>query len=473
MNQPAKIRFTTKELLQKIAAKSTGRMAASLQEKRLEVYLLGGEIVGALASDDHDALLRRIRLARALPPDRLAILTAAATGPGDFFGTLLDLLPSDQLDPILYDRFQENMIRWVGLAEAPNFEELSTVFVDNMQFGLNSVQVLHRCCEAADLALSYPLDTEITAGEGAPTTPAESTVLAYLGEGSSSIGDLLAKLPLEPYTARACIARMLDMGQLLEADAVLQDMPTLDTPLPPSDPNEEDDEADAPTVRAVNELLQFDEEEPHEDEDDQSPPIPDGPISPGPDLSKWLHTGDLDEEDMAFFEDYEDDRGGGAGSFTTESHNLDRVDVTDGVSEIIEADEAPAVRFSAPVLSEDVALQKLDVGNEVLAKVCAAFDDVKGAGRGQSVIQILIDGSPASYSILFHGITVDRSGQLPADAILDNLECRPPSEHRHLLNRALKDIIERALDAAADELPDTVVDALYESVAGYNQRLGL
>jgi hypothetical protein len=196
-------------------------------------------------------------------------------------------------------------------------------------------------------------------------------------------------------------------------------------------------------------------------------------------LSAWLESATrVSEDELDFFEDHDYERGSGdEGSFSTDTHNLDRVEVS-GVAPQeeeapLEVDEAPTGRYSAPVLSEDDALEKIRVANDVLSVVVRAFDEFEGAGRGRSVVQLLVDGSPSRFAELLHDVQVDDEGQLPDDAILENLYGRPPTEHRQLINQTLADIIERALSSAADELPDETFDHVLESVAGYRQRLGL
>lgn len=459
-------------------------MSVDTVDGPLELYLMNGDLVGAVSAVDDQQLLRRVRIADAVGPDRLATLSRlAGTGQG-LFGPLIDMVPTEVIEPALADRFRENVVLWVQQPIEPLFETLPGVFVDNMQMGHNTAQLIESACKLADLATSYPLDTEVVRGEGRTADQLEQAILALTSNHSTPIEDLLEQLPGEELTTRAAFARMLDTGLLLEGGVELQELMTDEVELLRNEviePVEEEDEDDAPTVHAVNELL-LDEEDtakPHWTEaatPDTPPPSPeadDGPVLPGNDLANWLHTSDLDDEDMAFFEDYEDDRGGGEGGFSTETHNLDKVEITAAQNEILEADEAPATKFAAPVLGEDVAIQKINVCNDVLAKVAAKFDSEQGAGRGQALVQLLVDGSPSKFSAILHGLGARSDGQIPVEQLLDNLAGRPASEHRQLLNSALKDVMERALSSSSDELSDDGFDDLYESVAGYNQRLGL
>lgn len=198
-------------------------------------------------------------------------------------------------------------------------------------------------------------------------------------------------------------------------------------------------------------------------------------------LQAWLADATtVDEDELGFFSDHDYDRGGGDddGAFSTERHNLDMVDVgslpDDAPQEtMLEADEAPAAKFSAPVLSEDDAEAKINVVNDVLSRIVAAFDEAEGSGRGRAVVQLLVDGGPSKFAHLLHDVRVDDAGQLDVERLLDNLYRRPATEHRQLLNQGVLDIIERALSLAADDLPEDAFDTVYEGVAGYRKRLGL
>lgn len=476
MSPPARKSVATKELLRQVATRSTGRMTVETVDGHLEMYLMNGALVGAVSPDDDRAYLRRVRMAAALPDDELAFLERQVAQRASIFGPLIDSVPTDIIEPALADRFRENVIAWVTQQEEPRFQELPGVFVDNMQMGHNTAQLLDACCKLAELGRTYSTDVEVQRGGGPANDALESAILQACPAIPVTIEDLIERTPGEPLTVRGAIAHMLDTGLLLEAGVELQELHTDEVeslrPMPHQAEDDEDDEDDLPTVQSHNALLDFDEE-------DTGEPVE--PVKPTGGLASFLHTAQLDDEDMALFEEVDDDhRGDGQGSFSTEIHNLDKVDVglgadnmEDVLPEVLEVEEAPATRFAAPVLSEDIAYQKIAVCNDVLSKVAAAFDEAEGAGRGQAVVQLLVDGSPSLFSAVLHSLSVTAKGELPAEQLLDNLAGRPPTEHRQLLNSALKDVIDRGLSSAADELPDEIFDDLYGSVAGYNQRLGL
>ncbi|MCA9572970.1 MAG: hypothetical protein KC656_34270, partial [Myxococcales bacterium] len=262
MSSPAKKSVATKQLLRQVAARSTGRLAVDTVDGALEVYLMNGDIIGAVSGQDDQALLRRVRLADAVSPEKLASLTRLASSGQALFGPLIDMVPTEVIEPALADRFRENLVRWVAQSEEPTFEALPGVFVDNMQMGHNTVQLIESSCKLADQARSYPVDTEIVRGDGKTLDSIELAVLELTSNRPIPVGTLLPDLPAEPWTARAAVARMLDNGLLLETGVELQELMTDEVELLTTDrriePSDEEDD-DEPTVRAVNELLDLDD----------------------------------------------------------------------------------------------------------------------------------------------------------------------------------------------------------------------
>ena len=48
----------------------------------------------------------------------------------------------------------------------------------------------------------------------------------------------------------------------------------------------------------------------------------------------------------------------------------------------------------------------------------------------------------------------------------------PQAEHRRLVNRGVRDLIDRALSSTFEELGDEAVEEVMEHIAGYEKRLG-
>ena len=143
---------------------------------------------------------------------------------------------------------------------------------------------------------------------------------------------------------------------------------------------------------------------------------------------------------------------------------LEAIGVED--TDLTEEDLVVALSFGAPKLSEEELHTKLDVCNSVLREVCRGVDRTRGGGSGVASVQLLLDGSPSHFGALFHGLSVDEEGAFSQDSAVENLSRRPESERRSLLDRAVMDLLERALSLAVEELPDAEVDALLQRIAG-------
>ncbi|TNE90960.1 MAG: hypothetical protein EP330_06750 [Deltaproteobacteria bacterium] len=217
-----------------------------------------------------------------------------------------------------------------------------------------------------------------------------------------------------------------------------------------------------------------------DDESEEYVPPEPAPVSSAPEAPISFDTGaEEDSEVINAFNDANEFRGGArdAGHFVTESHNLDRVSLGGDVDEDqdleFEAEEVPAQSFSAPRLSEVDAQHKIDVANSVLEVIAAEYDKAQGPGAGRAAVQLLVDGSPLKFASLFKDVTANNRGCIMHHEVLRNLYSRPPTEHRQLLQDGVKNLLDRGMSIAADELPDEGIDAVLEASAGLRQRLGL
>lgn len=454
MRRPAITTTTTASLLRRIELGETGRARVVLGELPIDVYLLGGQIMAAEEPDDVRQLIRLCHLRGALTEAQAASLAETVDGRPPALGRLLDVAAPELMDQLLFERFRQNLATWCGSGVEPTWEPLTAVFVDNLQMVADAQSAIEDCCNLWDEAAATDPTMRVARGHGRVDNKEQRLVAAKLGQDPQTLAHLVEQLPMEPLVACVVIRRMLANGSVIAADR--------------AEPEEDVD--DEPTVQA-----------------------PDAPLSteftllsPTPEpvlrnagltsLSAWLDTATtVDDDELEFFSDHDYERGSADdGAFSTEQHNLDRVEViTPGPTDVTETEDSAPVRFSAPVLSPDEAIGKIAVTNDVLAAVVRAFDATEGSGRGNAVVQLLVDGSPSRYAALLQDVQVDAEGRIPEAAVLANLQDRPPSEHRQLINETLVDIIERALSSAADELPDETFDHVLEKVAGYRQRLGL
>jgi len=243
----------------------------------------------------------------------------------------------------------------------------------------------------------------------------------------------------------------------------------------------------------------------------------DGGGDPGDDLSLAARPtrtdlfdfgGDAEDEEMLMFQDHDRFRGAGQGQFTLAERLLDHVNLgrdasgtstlpppvefpggpSEGLPEdddpfgllamgdaetasLTHADKVVALNFGAPRLELGDLTRKLEVTTEVTAQVSRALDQQLGPGAGQASIQLLLDGAPSAYAVVFQGLEARPDGTFDVSSAAGNIQRRPEGEHRRLIDSATIDLIERGLSYAVAELDDDAMDSLLESIAGYQQRL--
>ena len=460
----------TKTLLQLIRDRATGRLEVGAGSAAIQVYLLHGDVVAAVSPEDDRQLVHLLSLRGVIDAKQRAALDARIEEGEAVFVDLLGL-GAKHLDELLSGRFRQNLCDYVASLERPRFTPQKAVFVDNIQMGHESKALVEACCAMATKANRISVDVLLVRAKGRPRKGIAALIANLLGSEPQTVSSLLYRIPIEPTSARGLLFDLVGEGV---ASVPGHDEPVEDVqpePTPEPEPEPEPEPAPEPEPQP----------EPEPDEDDTLDSDAPGTAVAGEgvpsSLAAWLSDAThVDDDELDFFSDHDYDRGGDEdGAFSTQSHNLDKVEVADlgDDDELLEADEAPAAKFSAPVLSEDDAEAKLIVMNEVLGQIVAAFDEAEGNGRGQAVVQLLVDGGPSKFAPLLHEIRVSPEGHLDPDHVINNLYRRPATEHRQLLNNGVLDIIERALSSAADDLPEEAFDSVYEAVAGYRQRLGL
>lgn len=516
----------TRKLLNLLNDKATGRLEVGAGGSKLSVYVLHGEVVAAVCVDDDRQFLHLLRLRGEIDPSQAERLETLVDDGDGAFGEFLNLNPSS-LDELLAQRFRQNLCDYVSSIEKPTYAPQKGVFVDNIQMGHESRPLVEACCAFATKAMRIDPDQLLVRGPADPRPGGSADVAALLTDEPQSVYSLTLRIPMEPTAARCLLVDLVTEGVAAAPGAFPVESedegateaairtPAADVAPEPEDllpepegllPEPEDtvpepewddepvvddsDAADAPHLdssepepaASVADASSDEDLVGDGDDDDGDPDVPPGEAVAGEgvprSLAAWLNDATrVDDDELDFFSDHDHDRGSDeSGNFSTKSHNLDTVDVTDfgGESEILEAEEAPsAAKFSSPILGEDAAEAKIDVANDMLGKIVAAFDQAEGPGAGQSAVQLMVDGSPPKFVALLSGLIVDEDGTLPVGRVMANLYSRPASEHRKLINDGMLDLMERALSKAADELPDELFDEVYEGVAGYKQRLGL
>ena len=475
MPRPALDSAATRALISQVDKQATGYLMLP-GGSHLTAYLLRGEIVAADRVDEPEHLLRRLDVSGVLTRQQVATLRNMMHAGEPIFGMVLELIHDDDLEEVLYERFRENLTEFLGRTDRPVFTELGAVFVDNLQLGHDTVALIRECAADYDLAATLDPDAPIRPGRRRPRDDDDAYVLEVLGNsGVHTVASLVERLPIEPLAGRALLAPMIDEGILRLLDAPVAPSPAPSTPSPPAGPAPDQP---APILGPPPALT----EQPVPElgieltEDNGGPPVPTKHAGNLSSLTAWLGQTTEDEDiPWGAFEDNEKHRGAGSieaeGSFTTESHHLDRVEFVDIEEEPMSTEER--ARFGAPMLSTQDAKDKVIIANQVLSVVATAFDQTHGAGRGSASLQLLVESATSRFAPLFTSVQTAKDGALPVSTVLDNLARRPTSEHRRLLNDGLVDLIERALSTAADDLPDETIDQVLEKVAGYRHRMGL
>lgn len=427
----------------------TGCLAGPSPVGQVRVYVMLGEVLAAHAEDDDARILTLLGNAGTVELGRLEQLRARVRAGEPMSEALFETVSDQEVMDLLFERFRENLFQFLVHAEDASFTPMEAVFTDNIQVGHDSRGLI---AELWDLrvqlaGLLSDLSVVLTPGTLPAEDPDQQRVLRLCGEGMP-LSVLLDRAPWEGSRTLQRVLLMLDRGVLaLGADTSAGDDMLFDEP-----PTEE--------IRGATAGIAWDGMDP----------------------------------ELAAFQDYDTSRMGG--DFTTERALLDRVELRDEApppprpslpissEQIIEMEDAEhagrdalsgavSLNFSGPRLQDAEATRKVEVVNDVLATISRALEEVEGPGAGQAHLQVLIEGTPAQLAPLFKNIEVEQDGTLPLDPLMKNLRKRPVAEHRRLLNRALSDLIERALSLAYENLDEPKLEAMLERIAGYQQRLGI
>ncbi|MCB9780848.1 MAG: hypothetical protein H6742_19930 [Alphaproteobacteria bacterium] len=534
----------------------------------LQLYVMQGEIIAAHSPDDGPAVVQRMLNGGAISQGLAREIRQALASGASFEGELLGRVPEDLFLDLLVQRFRQNVLDFISSLEAPRFTPLEAVFVENIQTGHDSMELLSVLTAQRDTIAELLADRDrvvVRPGTAAPRRQVHARLLD-LSEPEIVLGSLMDLSPFEDGATVTAIVDMaasgvvvlgepspreqpeleieegsiipeleeetaevppLDLGLSALDSAALEPLSDVHETLEPlddlyDDDPEDDDPEVAHAIRRAQEIearraaaredMERDEAgdvttTPPAEEAGGPPPgfewYDDGPDTDGagkaPPGFDFLG-GMVGEDEMAFFEDQDKVRGRGDGAFSTENDMLDRVDLSEEGMEafqramgaaapepppaqhdIIEMGEATAeeargavaLNFTGPQLDEHDILEKLDVVNDVLAHVARALDESTGRGSGRVGLQLLVDGPPSKFAVVFRGVQVDDEGHMDTRRILRNLRKRPESEHRQLLRESMLDLIQRTLSASVESMEDELIDDMLENIAGYQQRMGL
>jgi hypothetical protein len=500
----------------------TGCLPAESDLGTFRIYVMGGEVLAAHAPDDGAAILRRLINNGALT-EAIGGQILLEAGDRSVIDFVAGRVPDDLLYETLSARFQQNILDFLGL-DAGDFEPMEAVFVDNLQVGhdsralLEELDDLRRRITPLRLAAAELL---IAPGAWVPGTQDEARLLDLCGP-SAPLHELIDLSPWEPFHTLRLVADMMSSGTFVSRPL----------PPPPRDPDAPTEELtpvdlaedtldvwldEAGGKRRRRKKRRSDAVPPADDVpsatpagvdlDAETPTIPQPALAP---VSLDEDTSDEPSEavkfhedvqrasaqlgdEMSMFADHDQTRGAGSDDGAFSGEVLDRVELNDRTvehdptptnDEIIEVGEAEdidssqpvstvSLSFTGPDLGQSDTTNKIRVCNEVLGEVAQAMDRTKGPGAGRACIQLLVDGTPHEFAPLFLGIEVGINGAVDIARVMKNLNKRPQAEHRRLVNRGVRDLIERALSSTFEELGDEAVEEVMEHIAGYEKRLGL
>ncbi len=417
---------------------------------RHQVYVMMGEVLAAHTAEDAPRVVELLSNARAADAEAIERVRVAVGQGGSLSEALFDAVAEDVVTALLHERFRENLLQFLAGGEALRLTPMDAVFTDNIQVGHDSRALVEELAALAELVRAFEpyLDVALVPGPRAAERRSDGVqrAIVSLAEGGRALYEVLRLSPRESGRTLAVVRTLLDSGVVRFAESTR-------TP-----PRQADPEAEVAAPAAARE---------------------------------GRRGADEPFDELAAFQDYDTSRMGG--DFTTERALLDRVEVTDAerapfvpllasTETVIEMEEADAaaresgaisLNFSGPKLHDDEAARKLEVLNDVCATVCAALDAVDGSGAGQAQLQLLIEGSSGAHALLFKNVEPSLDGRLPIAQVLKNLRRRPATEQRRLLDRALGDLIERALGAAGEALDEPRLESMLERIAGYQHRLGM
>lgn len=509
--------------------------AAGLGAGTYRVYVMEGEILAAHGPHDEQAIIHRLVNWGALTAEQGREHLRRFWEGERLEELLLGEVPDEVFFEVLAGRFRQNLYDFIGLPGPAEFSKMDVIFVDNIQVGHDSCALLDElwAVRQATAELSERRDELVLRPGAARPRQTEHFRLLESCKSGLTLAELLDKSPFEEVTTLEAVSVMREEGVLVAAERaadqpyvpeVSVDEAAEHEPVPQREAGGEPDAAvaqqfSAPlseggeALKAIGEIDEIDRDRAsdaaleaalrhagetsgfHETARDRARQTEEEIVRRPPDFDLATEV-EVDEAELAMFEDHDTVRGGSAGLFSLSNQQLEYVDLRpeggpvgdpglpadedqllemDDASDLAPGEHAGAValNFSGPRLPVDEAKHKLGVARDVLMRIAAAIDAHQGPGSGRTCIQLLLDGTPGAYAVLFRRLEATAEGGFDVDAALKNLARRPATEHRRLLNGGLSDLIERALSVAVEELPDGAVDELLEEIAGYQQRLGL
>lgn len=520
--------FLRDELLRSLDEGFVGRLTVTGRGGSLHLMVTSGELIGSESSEDDILLLRRGvisgLLSRVQAGEMMRKVEQLPVA-----DQLYDVLDEGIVAGLLFDRFKENIGSWL-CAESPieqaampaiiltnvHLNHDSRALVGEIEQVLARTRALRRAEALRTIVRHTGLKVE---GED------DKRVLSVVG-GGRPLADIVRASPFEELFTLDRVAQLLsdDVLAWVSQDTFIDDDVTeIHSPVPeaaappqaqpqpepppvplhslrtiPPPPLDDEEGDDLSGVEDDLSELTLDPDMPSGAELPLEPELepetfspadlgleasPDAPASPAPLSVQGFYQGpdqDIADAELAMFSDQDLTRGKNEYVNSSELNQEDYIEIPTAIpdEDSLEAGDAgdgdvhvgnARVRFSGPMLSDADARQKIEALNNALRVLSLAFDVAMGMGYGRSRIQLLLDGSPNEFGMLFQKLEANDDGSISATELLAHLYRRPPTEHRGLLNRALNDLIERALSVGSEEMGDDAMDDVYNAYADFKQ----
>ncbi len=190
---------------------STGRLSTTTRSVEVDVYVMNGSVVAAESSDDIKLLLRRLYAAKALSRARATEFGGLADLGEGVFGMLLEEVDATLMERALFERFRDNVSRFLGVRDAATFHPMGAVFVENFQMGHNTHELLLECAKLWRQSRHVPLSMVLAPSHIEDATPDQQLVADRL-DGRRTVRQILHDVSIEPVYGRAVLAQMLANG---------------------------------------------------------------------------------------------------------------------------------------------------------------------------------------------------------------------------------------------------------------------
>ncbi|MFN7145014.1 MAG: hypothetical protein ACK4YP_14655, partial [Myxococcota bacterium] len=294
---------------------------------RYRVYVMLGEILAAHAGEDDRLLLARVAASGLLDGAQIAALRARVDDGEPLVETLFEALPEAELLELLFERFRDNLLGFLGAEEVEEFQTMDAVFTDNIQVGHDSRALVDELVgvNARVARLRAQPGMILAPGAAAPLTERERNLLARCTD-RIRLSELLDGSAYEPVRTLEVVQDMLDQGMLVglvphsrRRGAGAEPRAESPAPVEPAPPPMHA----APTIEIIDDIPETLIVEPPgipayqaAAEPPVTEPVVDEPVFDEPTVDQHVrhfgHHGMDDEDDLAAFQDYDTYRGGGA-----------------------------------------------------------------------------------------------------------------------------------------------------------------